>query len=157
MPKVDLDALAPVRGSSMPFGLAAAMAGRVQWPVATALSQLGANVVELAPGAASALRHWHEEQDEILVVLEGTATLVEDDGPTRLAPGDVAVFPAGVADGHHVVNRSEAPVRFLVVGTQTPTEVGHYPDHDLQVRFEAAGGTTFHRADGAPSEIEETP
>ena len=38
------------------------------------LSQFGINLLELAPGAWSSQRHWHERQDELVYVLEGDAT-----------------------------------------------------------------------------------
>src|SRR5688572_4154394 len=66
---------------------------------ALGLTQFGVNVTELAPGAASALRHWHSHEDEFVFVLEGEATLVTNDGEQVLGPGQCAAFPAGVPDG----------------------------------------------------------
>jgi uncharacterized cupin superfamily protein len=99
------------------------------------LTQFGANLVTLAPGATSSHRHWHEAQDEFLYVLEGEATVVEDDGPHVLGPGDGACWPAGAPNAHHVLNRADAPCRFLVVGTRTARDVVRYPD---------LGRTTYH-------------
>ncbi len=72
------------------------------------LTQFGVNLTRLKPGAASALRHWHEAEDEFVYVLEGEITLIEDGGATVLRPGDAAGFKAGVANGHHLVNKSLA-------------------------------------------------
>ena len=60
---------------------------------------------------------------------------------------DCAAFPAGVADGHHFINRSDAPAQFLVVGTKAPREVGTYSDVDLRVEIEA-GRARFTYKDG---------
>ena len=38
-------------------------------------------------------------------MLEGELVLVEIEGETPMGPGDAATFPAGVANGHHLVNR----------------------------------------------------
>ena len=57
------------------------------------LSQFGVNLLELAPGAWSSQRHWHERQDELVYVLEGEATLVTDEGETTLSAGMVAGLP----------------------------------------------------------------
>ena len=114
-----------------------------------AATQFGANIVTLAPGALSSLRHWHEQQDEILVVISGKLTLVDDTGDTRLLPGDVAAFPAGDENGHHLINKSDTDAKFFVVGTRTPTETGWYSDHDMKVTADQSG-FHFTRRDGSP-------
>lgn len=149
MPRIDIDAL-PVRtGSSYPAPHDAAMEGRSQVRLGdpSGLTQFGVNLVRLAPGAMSSLRHWHETQDEFLVVTEGRLTLVDDSGDTPLATGDCCAFPAGDRNGHHIVNRSDAPGAFIVVGTRTETETGWYPDVDMKVEV-SADGMRFLRRDG---------
>jgi uncharacterized cupin superfamily protein len=64
-------------------------------------------------------------------VLEGEATLVTDEGEQLLGPGMAAGFPAGRADGHHLVNRSDRPLVYLEVGDRSPDDEVHYPDIDL--------------------------
>lgn len=149
MPKIDIQNVPTKTGSSYPAPYNAAMAGRSQQRLgdAAGLTQFGANLVRLAPGAMSSLRHWHERQDEFLVVTEGALTLVDDHGETVLVPGDCCAFPAGDPNGHHIVNRSEADGAFVVVGTRTKTETGWYPDHDLKVDV-ADGTMRFLRRDG---------
>ncbi len=44
-----------------------------------------------------------------------------------------AGFPAGKADGHHLVNRSGKDVIFLEVGNRFETDDVHYPDTDLHL------------------------
>ena len=151
MPKLDLTRLPVKTGSGYPGHRAALMDGRSQIAVGDAggLTQFGANIVILAPGALSSLRHWHEQQDEVLVVLSGAPTLVDDDGETPLAPGDVATFPAGEANGHHLINKTKEEARFFVVGTRTETETGWYSDEDMKVTFDKTG-ISFTRKDGAP-------
>ena len=55
---------------------------------AAGLTQFGVRLTRLAPGAASALRHWHISEDEFIYVLEGTPTLITDAGEEQLNPGD---------------------------------------------------------------------
>jgi uncharacterized cupin superfamily protein len=96
------------------------------------LTQFGVNLVTLKPGAMSALRHWHEGEDEFVYVLEGELTLIDDNGPHKIGEGHFAGFPAGVANGHHVVNESEEPATFIVVGSRRPgNDMVHYPDDAL--------------------------
>ncbi|MDX5351450.1 MAG: cupin domain-containing protein, partial [Paracoccaceae bacterium] len=68
-------------------------------------------------------------------------------GETVMGPGDCAAFPAGSTDGHHFINRSDRPARFLVVGSKAPREVATYSDVDLRVEIEG-GKARFTYKDG---------
>lgn len=149
---------APVKtGSIYPAPYAAQMAGRSSQRLGDAggLTQFGANLVTLAPGAKSALRHWHQNEDEFVMVTEGICTLVDDDGPHEMHPGDCAAFPAGVANGHHFLNHTDRPARFLVVGSRAPHEVATYSDVDLMVELKD-GTASFTRKDATPYEGDDT-
>lgn len=115
------------------------------------LTQFGAFTETLAPGAASSDRHWHESEDEFLYVLAGEATVIEDDGPHMLTAGDAACWPAGVANAHHVVNRSDRPCTYLVVGTRAASDRVHYADVD-KLYTRTNGIITRTRRDGGPLE-----
>lgn len=151
MPKIDIETIPTRGGSSYPAPHAAQMAGRRQQKLgdAAGLTQFGANLVHLEPGALSSLRHWHDQQDEFLVVVSGQLVLRDDEGDTPLAPGDCAAFPAGDANGHHIVNLSTQEASFVVVGTRTPTETAWYSDVDLKVTVDA-DGMRFTTRDGQP-------
>ena len=86
------------------------------------LTQFGVNLTRLKPGACSAHRHWHENEDEFIYIVEGEATLIEDGGETVLRAGDCAGWKAGVANGHCLVNKSDNDVVFIEIGTRAPTE-----------------------------------
>lgn len=111
------------------------------------LTQFGAYVQTLQPGALTSDRHWHEEEDEFLYVVSGEATVIEDDGAHTLGPGDAACWPAGVANAHTVVNRSDAPCTFLVFGTRMARDVVHYPESGQTLRDED-GAWRLERDDG---------
>ncbi|MGV8936098.1 MAG: cupin domain-containing protein [Allorhizobium sp.] len=95
------------------------------------LSQFGAFIETLPPGSRSSHSHWHEREDEFVLVISGIVTLLEDDSATEIKPGDAATFKAGVAVGHCLENRSDHPVTYLVVGTRSPEDVVHYTRKDL--------------------------
>lgn len=97
------------------------------------LTQFGVRITELAPGAWSSHRHWHEQEDEFVYALEGEMVLVDDHGRHPFLPGMVAGFKANNGNGHHIINESGMPAKFLVVGTRAPEEVAHYSDIDLKV------------------------
>jgi len=110
------------------------------------LTQFGVNLTRLKPGAASALRHWHENEDEFVYVLEGEIALIEDSGETILKPGDATGFKAGVSNGHHLVNKSNADAVYLESGTRAATERGHYPDVDLVFERDIRGIRFLHKS-----------
>jgi len=111
------------------------------------ITDFGVNLLTLQPGGWSSQRHWHSSEDEFVYVLEGTPTLVTESGETRLIPGMCAGFPAGAADGHHLVNRSDRPVLLLEVGSRKPGDVVDYPDIDL--RWDSAA-ERYSRKNGEP-------
>lgn len=150
MPKIDIDAIDWKGGTGYPAPFAERVAGRFRKRLGDAggLSQFGVNLTRLEPGAMSALRHWHEAEDEFVYVLQGELVLIEDDGETPLRAGEAAAFKAGAANGHHLVNRSDAPALYLEIGTRAPAERAHYPDDDL-VAVKEPGGYRFTRRDGS--------
>ena len=96
------------------------------------VTQFGVNHLTLEPGAYSALRHWHEQEDEFVFVLEGELVLIDDNGEHLLSAGMYAAFPAGEANAHHLCNRSSTAARLLSIGTRhRGAETIHYPDDDL--------------------------
>ncbi len=115
------------------------------------LTQFGAFVEVLEPGSRSSDRHWHEEEDEFLLMLSGEATIIENDGPHRLTTGDAACWPAGVANGHQVINRSDRPCSYLIVGTRAPSDRVHYSDIDKLYTREN-GRVTRTKRNGSPLE-----
>ncbi len=138
MPRIDIAALPVVATTSYPEPFRAIVAGR-SWKrlgAAADLTQFGVNLVTLVPGGASSARHWHEKEDEFVYMLEGELVLIENEGETVMRPGDAAGFKAGVANGHHLVNRTARDAVFLVVGTRAPNERAHYSDIDLAIAFD---------------------
>ena len=113
------------------------------------LTQFGVNLTLLKPGAASALRHWHEHEDEFIYVLEGEIALIEDDGETLLKPGDCAGFKAGASNGHQLVNKSQKDARYLEIGTRAAVERCYYPGSDLIMERDELG-MRFLRKSGEP-------
>lgn len=94
------------------------------------LTQFGAFIEILPPGSRSSMRHWHSDEDELILVLEGQVTLNEGDVVAVLKAGDAATFRAGEPVGHFLENLSSSPTRCLVVGTRAALDRMTYPDHD---------------------------
>ena len=115
------------------------------------LTQFGVRMERMAPGSASSFRHWHETEDEFVMVLSGHLTLVED-VETPLGPGDCAGWPKGAALGHCLHNRSGAEAVVLVIGWRAGAGVVHYPDHGFQLHH-GPDGRRLTRADGTAADI----
>jgi len=151
MPKIDIASLPEIRRCGYPTPLDQPCRERVRKALGDAggLSQFGVNLLTLQPGAWSAQRHWHVEEDEFVFVVSGEVVLIDDTGEHLLQTGDSAAFKANDANGHHLVNKSPAPVTVLEIGTRTQgdQDTCYYPDADLV--WDGPKGTYTHR-DGTP-------
>lgn len=149
--KIDLSAVPVKTGTIYPAPYDALVAGRTSLRLGDAggLTQFGVNICILAPGARSSMRHWHLNEDEFVMITQGSCTMLLDAGPTILHAGDCAAFPAGKPDGHCFVNHTDAEARFLVVGSKAQSETATYSDIDLQVH-QVGGINRFTYQDGSP-------
>ncbi|BAK64712.1 hypothetical protein SLG_00370 [Sphingobium sp. SYK-6] len=147
MPRIDIDTVPQANSTGYPAPFDAAVQGRWHRRLGrhAGLTALGVSHVVLEPGAWSSQRHWHEGEDEFLVMLDGEAVLIEDEGETVLGPGDCVAWAAGVANGHHLVNRSTERCTFLCFSAGDRDAGGGYSDIDMI--FTADG---YKRRDGTP-------
>lgn len=147
MPKVDIEAIEQLNRTGYPPPFDADVAGRWVRRLAppTGLTDFGVSQVTLKPGAWSSQRHWHDGEDEFLVMLSGEAVLVEDDGRTVLRSGDCAAWPKGSTNGHHLRNESDQDCVFIVVGGGRNTGGGY---SDIDMMFTPEG--KYVRKDGTP-------
>ena len=132
--KIDVPSAPVSAGSRYPEPFAAPCQDKIRRRLALAagLKQIGINLLELAPGAWSSQRHWHDREDEFIYVVAGEVTLVEEGGETVLRTGDCAAFPKDVANGHQLINKSNAEALVLEVGTRTGDDVTVYPDANMK-------------------------
>lgn len=149
MPKLDLGSIEQVNRTGYPPPFDAAVQGRRYRRLAptTGITDFAVSHVVLKPGAWSSQRHWHDGEDEFLVMISGEAMLVEDDGETLLKAGDCAAWPKGTGVGHHLRNESGADCVFVVVGGGERCNTGGgYSDIDMLF---TADGSYTHK-DGTP-------
>lgn len=145
MPKLNLDAIPQSNATGYPPPFDAPVAGRWWRRLAPAagLTEFGASHVVLKPGAWSSQRHWHDGEDEMVVMIAGEAMLIEDEGETLLRAGDCAAWPKGSTNGHQIVNRSDIDCIYVAISAG-PHSGGGYSDIDMM--FTADGRYT--RKDG---------
>ena len=112
------------------------------------LTQFGVNLTHLSPGAVSALAHSHSKQEEFILVLEGSPTLVLGEAEFVLHPGDCYGFKAGTGIARQLINRSEETVTYLEVGDRTEGDEVEYPNDDLKATQLSTGEWTLTHKDG---------
>lgn len=149
MPKIDFSRIVQTNRTTYPMPFAAEMGKRHfrRLGPAAGLTDIGISHVVLEPGGVSAQRHWHQGVDEFVVVLEGEAVLIEEEGETILHAGDCAAFPKDTPNGHKLVNRSNRDCVFLAMDGRLSEGDCHYPDVDLH--WDHRGGR-YTRKDGTP-------
>ena len=150
-PALNPTEVAAATGSGYPEPFRSRVAARRKQKLGDALGlkNFGVNLTTIPPGAMSALRHWHSHEEEFIYIVSGELALVTDTGEQRLLPGMCAGFPAGKADGHCLLNRSDRDAVYLEVGDRKPDDTVTYPDDDIAAPA-TSQGRRFTKKDGTP-------
>jgi len=148
MPKIDIANLKTDSMTGYPERFRQIVLGRMRKRLGNAvgLDQFGVNLTTLKPGAASAQRHWHAAEDELIYMLAGEVVLCEDGGEIVLRAGDAAGFKAGVANGHCLINRTGSDAVYLEIGTRSARERVEYPDIDMLMERDDSGARYLHKS-----------
>jgi uncharacterized cupin superfamily protein len=104
---------------------------------------LGASMSELAPGDRLWPYHMHHANEEWVIVLRGRPTLRTPDGEQELAEGDVVAFQRGAQGAHQVANRTDAPIRVLMLSTLLAPDLLEYLDTGKVTAVDARGEQLF--------------
>ena len=134
MPKLDLEKIPQTNATGYPPVFADVIQDRWYRRLAPAcgITDFGASHVVLEPGAWSSQRHWHEGEDELVVMISGEAVLVDDSGETAMCAGDIAAFPKNDGNGHVLQNRSDSPCTYVAIGRPQATDC-YYLDIDMHL------------------------
>ncbi len=148
MPKVDISKVPVKSGTFYPAEFQAECRGRHKQAIGdeAGLTQFGVNITRISPDSASALRHWHEQEDEFIYMLEGELVLEEKGGEVVLKAGDAAGFKSGSGNAHRLINRGKIDAVYFEVGTRAKTERVHYPDVDLMLVRDDKGRRYLHKS-----------
>jgi uncharacterized cupin superfamily protein len=110
----------------------------------TAARKLGASIDTVAPGKRSCPYHFHHAQEEMFIILEGGGTLRVAGEMLSLRSGDIVFIPPGPEYPHQIINTSEAPLKYLSIGTREAPEIVEYPDSGKYLASGVQGaGTSF--------------
>lgn len=153
MPKLDLSEIEPRQGSDYPAPFHEPCQNRINTPLSDlgGLTQFGASLITLLPGAWSSQRHHHSGEDELVYIISGEPTLYEGSTGIQLKAGDVTAHPMNDGVGHHMKNETSEPVVFFVIGSRKP-EQDHvvYPDIDLDLPANGTAKRPYRHKDGTP-------
>ena len=134
-----------VSGYPGPYNLGRGFLSHQPLSRAGGLTQFGAAFETLHPGKQSSQMHWHTEEDEFLFMMEGRLTVIENGVETEIGPGDACAWKAGDETAHCLRNDTDAPARYLIVGSRRENDICHYPGLDLK-----ATPKGFVHLDGTP-------
>jgi uncharacterized cupin superfamily protein len=115
------------------------------------LTKIGINHTTLAPGKVSSMCHWHTAEDEFIYLLEGEVVLRTSAGEQVISAGMCVGFPAGVEEGHQLINRSAHPAVYLEISNRDGEDTAYYTDAEVDMLWSpphARGRMT--RKDGTP-------
>jgi uncharacterized cupin superfamily protein len=89
---------------------------------------IGASMSEVEPGNKLWPYHAHHANEEWVIVLRGEATLRTPEGERALREGDVVCFPRGKDGAHQITNRTDEPVRVLMLSSLIAPDIVEYLD-----------------------------
>jgi uncharacterized cupin superfamily protein len=104
---------------------------------------IGGSLYEVPPGKKQGPYHTHHGNEEWAIVVRGTPTLRTPEGERELVEGDVVCFPRGKAGAHQVINRTDEPVRVLMLSTLLKPEIVEYLDSGKVAATSPADGRLF--------------
>jgi uncharacterized cupin superfamily protein len=113
---------------------------------------IGGSLYEVAPGKKLWPYHTHHANEEWAIVIRGRPTLRTPDGERELAEGDVGCFLRGPTGAHQIVNRTDEPVRVLMLSTLLSPELIEYLDSGKIAATDANGERLFRTHRGEPAE-----
>ena len=106
----------------------------------TAALKLGASIDILPPGKRGCPYHFHYEEEEMFIVLEGEGTLRVAGEMLPVRAGDIMFIPPGPEYPHQILNTSDQPLKFLSISTVASTEICEYPDSGKYLAYSRVKG-----------------
>lgn len=95
--------------------------------------KLGFNISEIAPGKYLCPYHFHHLEEELLLVLEGEATVRQNDEAHIIKKNDLVFYNLKVP--HQLYNHTAHICRILAISNTDPNDICEYPDsHKINFR-----------------------
>jgi uncharacterized cupin superfamily protein len=112
---------------------------------------IGASISEVEPGNKLWPYHTHYANEEWAIVLAGEPALRTPEGEQVLKEGDVVCFSRGEKGAHQIINRTESPIRVLMLSSMVAPDIVHYPDTEKVSASSAEANRSCWPDAGRPS------
>lgn len=90
--------------------------------------KLGFHIEILSPKKYSCPYHYHELEEELFYVIEGEATLRQNDKFQKITKGDLIFFGLGKEYSHQFYNHSNKDFKFIAISNRDKSDIAYYPD-----------------------------
>jgi uncharacterized cupin superfamily protein len=94
--------------------------------------KLGFHLEIIDPKNFSCPYHWHTEEEEMFLVLEGEAIVRCNGNFRKVGPGDLIFYETGPQTVHNMYNHTDKPFRFLAISNVSENDACFYPDSKKQ-------------------------
>lgn len=94
---------------------------------------IGFHLEILNPQCFSSPYHYHEQEEELVIVLEGEATLRQNNKFKKIYKNDLIFFPTGPEFVHQIYNHTDKPFRYFVLSNKAQNDVCFYPDSNKKL------------------------
>jgi uncharacterized cupin superfamily protein len=113
---------------------------------------IGATMSEVEPGDKLWPYHTHYLNEEWVIVLRGEPTLRTPEGEHVLKAGDVVCFRRGKDGAHQIINRTDSPIRVLMLSSMIRGEIIEYLDTGKILAKDSEDEDVMFAKPGAPVE-----
>ena len=113
---------------------------------------IGATMSEVEPDSRLWPYRQHYINEEWVIVLRGEPTLRTPEGEQVLKEGDVVCFPRGKEGAHQIFNRTDSPIRVLMLSSMIPGEIIEYLDTGKILAKDAADEDIMFARPGTAAE-----
>lgn len=105
------------------------------------------SVYEVPPGKSAVPYHYHSRNEEVFLILSGTALLKSPEGERAVTAGDFLYFPNNESGAHKLTNTSETePLVYADFDIRHDPEIAYYPDSDKIGVMDKGVFTVFPRS-----------
>lgn len=94
---------------------------------------LGFHLEVMNPKTFSCPYHYHTEEEELCIVVEGEAVVRHNGEFRKVKAGDVIYYGTGAENAHHIYNHTDKPFKFFALSTNFPEESCYYPDSNKKL------------------------
>ncbi len=90
--------------------------------------KLGFHIEILSPNKYSCPYHYHESEEELFFILEGEATLRQNNNYQRVSKGNLIFFGLGEEYTHQLYNHTDKDFKFIAISNLDKLDITVYPD-----------------------------